>query len=138
MASISFKDFLLNQTAITGKRKADVSVVDARTRYKINAETRQRTEEIEGYAVDIIAAHGRTQTVKLPVSAQDSVTKIIDALKDNMLVTVNFGEPSTLSGKCYAMFNNGQLISGVSASATKISIVNIEADEDYADDVIDM
>ena len=138
MASITFKDFLLNQTAITGKRKSEVSVVDARTRYKINADTHQKTEEIEGYAVDIIAAHGRTQTVKLPVSSQDSVMKIISALKENMLVTANFGEPSTLTGKCYAMINNGQIISGVSASATKINIVNIEQDEVYSDDVIDM
>ena len=138
MSTITFRDFTLNQTTITGKRKSEVVVVDAHARYKIDPETRQKTTEVDGYSVDILAQHGRSQTVKLPKETEKTIGQIIDALKNNMIVSVNFGEPSTLVGRCYAMNNQGSIISGVSACASEINIVRIEADEDYADDVIDM
>ena len=138
MATISFRDFTLNQTTIIGKRKQEVIVVDARCRYKIDPETHQRTQDIEGYAVDIIAARGRTQTVKLPSAVEKTVEEIIGNLKQNKIVKVNFGEPSTLTGRVYAMLSNGIINSGVSASATAINIVSIEEDEDYTDDIVDI
>ena len=54
MPTLSLKDLGLTQTTITGKRKPDVTVTDTRTRYKIDPDTNTRTEEIEGYSVDII------------------------------------------------------------------------------------
>lgn len=139
MASPLLRDITLNQTALTGKRKPTVTVTEARTRYKIDPETNSRTEEIDGYSVDIIAVHGKLQTVKLPVDTKSTVEKIQTAIKDNQIVTADFGTPSTLRGKCYAMIRNGQLLSGISCTADTINIVKIEDElDDFADDDIDM
>jgi hypothetical protein len=139
--SITFRDFLLNMTTMTGRRSNSQMVVDARIRYKIDSVTHQRIEgEPDGYTVDIIAAHGRTQSVKLPKETKLVVEKIMDAIRDQKVVKVNFGEPSTLRGRCYALINgSGQLIQGVSATATEINILSVEDDEyDCFDDEVIM
>ena len=134
--SIRFRDFTLNQTNVTGRRNPNV-VVDAVTpRYKIDKETQQRTNEVDGVNVDIIAAHSMIQTVKLPLDAKATCDKIAEALRKNQIVTVNFGTPSTLRGKCYAMLRNGQLFQGVSCTASEINIVSVEDDIDEMDDDI--
>ena len=139
MSSIALKDLALNQTAITGRRKSGVTVVETRVRRKIDPETRKITDEIDGYSVDIIAAHGKLQTVKLPTSTAEEIAKINAALSDNLIVTANFGEPSSLTGRPYAMVQNGQLLAGVSAKADVINIVSMENDVDDIDnDEIDL
>ena len=132
-SSIRFRDFVLNQTNITGKRNPKVIVDAVSVRYKIDKETQQRTQEVEGMNVDIIAAHSMVQTVKLPLSCKETCDKIAEALRSNKIVTVNFGTPSTLRGKCYAMLRSGQLFQGVSCTAEEINIVSIEDDVDETD-----
>ena len=134
MSSISLRDLGLNQTTITGRRKSNVTVVETHVRRKIDPETRKMTDEIEGYSVDIIAVHGKLQTVKLPTTTASEIEKINAAISNNMIVTANFGEPSTLTGKPYAMLQIGQILSGVSAKAETISIVSIESENDDIDD----
>lgn len=136
MASINFQDFEISQATITGKKNPVVQILGARLRYKVNPETRQRTEELEGCAVDI-AARYKLQTVKLPLATKTTVEEIITALENKKIVTANFGKTaSTLRGKCYALINGGQLIQGVSATATEINIVSI--DEPETEDFEDM
>lgn len=137
MASISFRDFELNQTTITGKRNPNVTVDAVRMRNKIDPETRQRTDEIEGTVVDIVA-RGKIQSVKLPLDTKATVEKIAEALKEHKIVTVNFGETaSTLRGRCYAMYQNNQMIQGISCTATELNIVGIEDQEvEDFDDII--
>ena len=137
MSSISFRDFTLNQTAITGKRNPKVLVTETRPRYKINPETRQRTDQLEGYTVDIIARMGKSQSVKLGLDCEKTIQEINDNLKQSKLVYVNFGTPSTLRGKCYAMISDGQILSGVSCVATDLNIADIQEQEDIQDDIVD-
>ena len=138
MATIRFRDFYLNQTTVTGKRKPEVIVDAVGLRSKIDPETRKPIpDEYDGVKCDIIAAHGMTQTVKLPLSCKETTDKISDALRKNKTVKVNFGVPnSTLRGRCYAMLRDGQLLQGVSCTAEEINIVSIEDVED--DDFIDI
>lgn len=137
MASISFRDFTLNQTNITGRRNPVVTVVETRPRYKIDPQTRQRTDILDGFNIDIIAALGKAQTVKVGLECEETIKKISEALKENnKIVSIDFGTPSTLRGKCYAMMNNGQLLSGVSATASEVNIVKVE-EQEY-DDLSDL
>jgi len=138
MANLALRDFLLNQTTVTGRRSPEVTVEDVHGRYKRDPETRQATDELDGVNVDIIAAKGKIQTVKMPLSVKETTDKIAEALADHKLVTVNFGEKaSTLKGRCYAMLQNGALLSGVSCTATEINIVKIEDIVDESFDEID-
>lgn len=139
MKHLEIRDFTLNQTAVTGKRKPEVVVDNIQRRYKIDPVTKQRTTEQEGFVVDIIALHGKVQSVKLPLDAMsEAIYENIDsAIKAGKTVCVNFGEKaSTLRGRCYAMYANGQLLSGVSCTATEINIVAIEEPEADFDDII--
>jgi len=126
MATLNFRDFTLSQHLITGSKNSTVIVDGARYRYKIDPKTNRPTEELEGFSVDIIARKGKIQTVKLPISTKTVVDKISEALREEKLVKVNFGTPSTLRGKCYAMLSNGQLLQGVSCTAEIINIMSIE------------
>ena len=139
MASIQFKDFSLNQTTITGKRKPEVLVDSVGLRSKIDKATKKPIpDEYEGTKVDIIAAHGKAQTVKLPMECKDTIDKIAEALRQEKIVKVNFGVPtSTLRGHCYSMIRDGLLIQGVSCTAEELNIVSIEDAEDD-DDYIDI
>lgn len=137
MATLDFKDFDLNQTTITGKRNPVVELDAWRERYKVDSETKQRTDVVEGYVADIVARN-RIQSVKLPVDAvnEETVKRIKSALEAHKVVKINFGTTaSTLRGRCYALLNSGQLIKGVSCTATELNIVAI--DEPEADDFDD-
>ena len=135
MGTIGFRDFELNQTTLTGRRNTYVTVDAVHDRFKRDPETRKATEELDGVNVDIVAAKGKSQTVKLPLDCKATTDKIAEALRNNKVVKVNFGEKgSTLRGKCYAMNVNGQLLSGVSCTAQEINIVAIE---DLLDDSFD-
>ena len=135
MATLDFKDFDLNQTTITGKRNPTVQADAFRERYKLDSETKQRTDTVEGYVVDIVARN-RIQSVKLPVDAVnlETVKQIKTALEAHKVVKINFGTTaSTLRGRCYALLNSGQLIKGVSCTASELNLVSI--DEPEADDL---
>ncbi len=137
MASLTFRDFDLNQTCITGKRNPNVQVDAFRPRYKMDKETQERTDELEGYVLDILARN-RVQSVKLPLEAVTEATakRIQDALSNRKIVTVNFGaNASTLRGRCYALLNSGRLLSGVSCTASELNIVSIEDAEDDLDEL---
>lgn len=140
--SLGIRDIDLNQTTLTGRRNPVVELDAFRAQYKVDKETRQRTDEQVGYVADIIARN-RIQSVKLPLNIVDetTATQITDALKSRKVVKVNFGATaSTLRGKCYAMVNNGQLFSGISCTATEFNLVSIEEPEidDFDDYAIDL
>lgn len=132
--TIGFGDFSLTQTILTGRRTTDVTVDAVHDRFKRDPETRKQTTELEGVNVDIVAAKGKIQTVKLPLACKETTDRILEALKLNQIVRVNFGEKaSTLRGRCYAMqTSTGQLLQGVSCTATEINITGIE---DVLDDL---
>ncbi len=137
MASLSFRDFDLNQTTITGRRNPTVILDTLRVRYKMDAETQQRTDVPDGYVADILVRN-RLQSVKLPLEAVSDVTfkKIDDALINHKIVKVNFGEnASTLRGRCYALMSGNRLLSGISCTATELNVVSIEDVVDELDDL---
>ena len=138
MASLSFKDFDLNQTCITGRRNPVVTLDAIRIRYKTDPVTKQKTDEVDSVVVDIIARN-RIQSVKLPLEAvpTELYEQIENALKAHKVVKANFGtNASTMRGRCYALQNNGSIISGISCTATQFNLVSIEEPEmDEYDDV---
>jgi len=135
MPTVGIRDFELNQTTLLGRRTTYATVEAVHDRFKRDPETKQATTELDGVNVDVVAVKGKIQTVKLPASCKETCDKITEALKEHKVVKVNFGEKtSTLRGKCYAMLNNGQLLSGVSCTAQEINIVAIE---DLLDDGFD-
>lgn len=135
---ITFRDFLLSQTTVVGKRNPNTVVDSVNQRYKIDKSSGTRTDEIDGYNVVINAAHGKLQTVKLPLDVAETVEKIADAIRNSKVVTINFGIPSTLRGRCYAMIRNGELLSGVSCTASEINIVSIDEMDDFDDADIEL
>lgn len=142
MASLSFKDFDLNQTCITGRRNPVVTLDAIRIRYKTDAVTKQKTDEVDSVVVDIIARN-RIQSVKLPLEAvpTELYEQIENALKAHKVVKANFGtNASTMRGRCYALQNNGSIISGISVTASQFNLVSIEEPEmdEYDDLDIDL
>lgn len=143
MPSLSFKDIELNQTTITGRRNPVVVLDSFRIRRKVDKETNQYTDEVDGYVADIVARN-RIQSVKLPLDAVDDATvnQIQQAIESHKVVKINFGaSASTLRGRCYALLNAGRILSGVSCTATELNVVSVEEpDDDFVDidlDIID-
>lgn len=136
--TLELRNINLNQTNITGRRNPVVQVIETRTRYKIDPQTRQRTDELDGFTVTILAALSRPQDVKVPIETENVIKQIDDALRDEKQVFVTFGTPSsTLRGKPYAMINSsGKLVSGISCTATEIQISRIEDNIDDFDEII--
>ena len=138
MPTLSPRDVVLSQTTAFRTKKVDLAVAKVSLRYKRDRETRKATDELDGYNVDVIAPKsGEVQTVKLPLEVAETVKQIQSAIDADMLVTVSFN--GTFKGKFYALLNDGRIKQGISATATELSIVKIEAyDDDFADDEIDM
>lgn len=137
--SLNLRDVTLNQTNVLGRRSTVAQVIDTRPRYKIDPQTRQRTDTLDGFNVTILAALSKPQDVKLPLEAESVIKQIDEAIhNEGKQVFVSFGSPtSTLRGKFYAMLNNGQLVSGLSCTASEITIAKIsEESDDYEDDFI--
>ena len=137
MATVTTRGISLSQTATLGSKRSDVVCVATATRYKRDPETRQATESIEGYAVNVLSAKGEPQTVKLPIDSAPVVNQIHDALNEDKLVRVSFEK---WVGKFWAMLdsNTGRINQGVSVNASAISVVSIEDPEedfDILDDV---
>lgn len=141
MATLNPSVIPLNQTNITGKRNPVTTLVGLRKRYKIDKVTQTRTDEVEGLTADI-SARNAVQSVKLPQDAVDEATftKITEALDAEKVVKVNFGSTaSTLRGKYYGLINkaSGQLVQGISCTASEMNLVSIEEPElDEFDDVL--
>lgn len=115
-------------------RKSDkaVDVESVRERKAIDSTTRKPTDIVEGYTLNFFGVSGGVQSVKLPLDVKPVVEQINDALQRGAIVKVNFGSPSTLQARFYAMMSDGQLIQGITASATTVEIAEIiEQDEDF-------
>lgn len=113
-------------------RKSDkaVDVESIRLRKAIDPTTRKPTDTVEGYTLNFFGVSGGVQSVKLPEEVKPVVEQINSALQRGAIVRVNFGSPSTLQAKFYAMMSDGQLIQGITASATTVEIVEIIEQED--------
>lgn len=133
MGSISLRDISLNQTAITGKRKPNVQVLNAKIRRKMDADTKQMTDEIDTCIIDILALKGQTQSVKIPATFAPKVAEIQSAIESGKIVTANFGDASTLKGKPYALLNGNRVLSGVSCTASEFNIISITDDAEEVD-----
>lgn len=115
-------------------RKSDktVDVESVRERKAIDPTTRKPTDTIEGYTLNFFGVSGGVQSLKLPLDVRPTVEQINSALQRGAIVKVNFGSPSTLQAKFYAMMSDGQLIQGITASASVVEVVEIiEQDEDF-------
>lgn len=137
MASLSLRDITLSQRSLSRTRSSSMVAVDARPRYKINPETRTRTDEIEGFNVDVLCM-GKAQTVKLPKEVEQTFAKVQEALKEGKTIWVSFN--NSLRAKPYALLNNGQLLSGISATATTLILDKAEKEDDlldFEDDIIE-
>ncbi len=133
MPSLTPSGIPLNQTNITGRRNPVVTLNGLRKRNKIDKDTQTRTDELEGFTADICARNA-IQSVKLPIDAIDEATftKITEALSADKVVKINFGATaSTLRGKFYALISKstGQLIQGISCTASEMNLVSIEEPE---------
>lgn len=107
MPSLTFKDIELNQTTITGRRNPVVVLDNFRIRRKVDKDTNQYTDEVDGYVADIVARN-RIQSVKLPLDAVDDATvkQIQQAIESHKVVKINFGaSASTLRGLLYKLNN---------------------------------
>lgn len=131
MPTISIRDLVLNQTTVMGKRNPNLVVDKVRLKHKVDPATKQRTAELDCILMDVRTARAQIQTVKIPLELQETADKVAEALKAEKVVTINFGNPnSTLRGKPYALINaQGQLMDGVSCTATELNIVSIKEPE---------
>jgi hypothetical protein len=122
--TVNTRNVSLSQTCVLGSKKPDVSVSSVGERYKIDPTTRQRTDVLDGYYVNVYSSRGEVQTVKLGVNVADKIEEIKKAVEQNKVVQVNFNK--TFKAKFYAMIIDSRLMQGISASATDIQIVSVE------------
>lgn len=133
MASVNVKRVTLSQTAIFSSKKTDLLVSQVVDRFKRDPQTRQVTEEPDGFNLTVLSpSTGEPQTVKLPLELKEEVEKVRAALLADNVVRVSFN--GTMRGKFWAMVSDGRLNQGISATATDMTVVSIEVpDEDYLD-----
>jgi DNA-binding transcriptional MocR family regulator len=134
MASLQTRGITLSQTAAFNSKKQELTATQAGIRYKRDPETRLATSEVEGYFVNVASPrNGEIQTVKLPTNVSDKISRIRTALEEDQQVLVSF--KGTFRGKFWAMLgDNGRVNTGISATATELEIVKIEA---FDDDLVD-
>lgn len=113
-------------------RKSDktVDVESVRERKAIDPTTRKSADTLDGYTLNFFGVSGGVQSVKLPLDVKPVVEQINSALQRGAIVRINFGSPSTLQAKFYAMMSDGQLIQGITALATTVEIAEIIEQED--------
>lgn len=138
MSSINLKNLPIKFRQMTYRPSDNfVEVDDVNIRYEVDKETKTKTDTIEGYNVDFISLKGQIQTCKLPntPAVKEAFDKIDNALDQNQVVKVHFGNPSTFLGKIYEMIDANRIISGISATATTVEIVAIEStiDDEFID-----
>ena len=113
-----------------------VDVESVRPRYKIDPDTKKPTDILDGYNLDFFGVKGGVQTVKLDLTVKTAFEQIKAALEKGCIVKVNFGTPSTLRARFYAMKHNDGILQGITATASTVEIVSIEEpeiDEDFGD-----
>jgi len=133
MASLNIRNLTLNQTSAFGTKKPDLAVASVVERYKRDPDTRQATTEVEGYNINVLSPRtGETQTVKLPLDVKETFEKIRESLNKEMVVKVNFN--GTFKAKFWAMITpEGRVNQGLTATATELQIVSVEALDDDLD-----
>ena len=136
MATVNSRGISLSQTATLGSKRADVVCVATAERRKRDPETRQVTDEVEGYAVNVLSAKGETQTVKLPLDSASVIQEIKVALAQDKLVRVSFEK---WAGKFWAMLDQstGRINQGISVNASAVKVVSIEDPSEEYDDMLD-
>lgn len=139
MATLNTRNIILNQTALFNSKKAELDVVSAGSTFRRDKVTNEPTDEVTGFWVNVRSPKtGEVQTVKIPTEQEENVNKIKNALQQDKLVKVSFN--GTLRAKFWAMMLDGQLKSGITASANDCEIISIEDpadefDDDFIDDV---
>ena len=104
MACRDFRTMILGQTTVMGTKKQDLPVIATAVRRKRDPETKLITDEVEGYAINLLAPNnGVVQTVKLPADVAPVIEQIKEALDAQKVVTVNLG--GTFKAKCWAMID---------------------------------
>ena len=134
MGSVNPRGITLSPTSTFGTKKQDLIVAQVGIRYKRDPETKQATEDIDGYNINVLNPRtGEVQTVKLPRETESQIDKIKKALNENQTVLVSF--KGTFKGRFWAMLgDNGRVNMGISATASELEIISIE---DYSDDFMD-
>ena len=130
MSTINLKNLPIKFRHMTYRPSDNFVEVDAvNIRYEVDKDTKTKTDEIEGYNVDFISIKGQIQTCKLPntPAVKEAFVRIEDALNQNQVVKVHFGNPSTFLGKIYEIVDGNRIISGISATATTLEIVDIDS-----------
>lgn len=119
---------LANVNTTTNKR--DMEVVETSVN-RVRQEDGTLGRDVDSYSLHCIAYRGDILKVKVPKELAEKVTKLTDALSDDVTVNVTF---TGLKLKAYAMKGNGEsgVISGVSAHADDFEFVvqNIEDEFD--------
>lgn len=119
---------LANVNTTTNKR--DMEVVETSVN-RVRQEDGTLCRDVDSYSLHCIAYRGDILKVKVPKELAEKVTKLTDALSDDVTVNVTF---TGLKLKAYAMKGNGEsgVISGVSAHADDFEFVvqNIEDEFD--------
>lgn len=113
----------------------DVEVQKISQRYK-RSEDGSKTDILEGYNIEFLANKGCSQTVKLPLTAKESVGAIEKAMIDKQaIIRVKL---LNLELHPYALRSNstGELLTGISATADGAEITSIEKPE-IDDDLVD-
>lgn len=119
---------LANVNTTTNKR--DMEVVETSVN-RVRQEDGTLGRDVDSYSLHCLAYRGDILKVKVPKELAEKVTRLTDALSDDVTVNVTF---TGLKLKAYAMKGNGEsgVISGVSAHADDFEFVvqNIEDEFD--------
>ena len=113
----------------TTTNKKDLEVVEITTN-RIRLDDGTWSKEIDSFSLHCLAYRGDILKVKVGKELADKVTKLNNALGDDVTVNVTF---TGLKLKAYAMRGNGDsgVISGVSARADDFEFVVQKIEDDF-------
>ena len=112
----------------TAPNRKDMTVTDVLINRARN-EDGSMGKDIQNYVIACAAYKGDILKVKIGIEHAEKFTKLSNALKDDATVLVTF---SGLKLRAYAMLgDNGQVISGVGASAEDFEFTVKELDDDF-------
>lgn len=115
---------LANVNTTTTKR--DMEVVETSVN-RVRLQDGTWSRDVDSYSLHCVAYKGDILKVKVPKNLADKVTKLNDALHDDVTVLVTF---TGLKLKAYAMkATDGSIISGVSATATNFDFEVQDSDD---------
>lgn len=111
---MKLKNLKLTISAVnTRSNRKDFEVVETSVN-RVRQEDGTWGKDIESYSIHCVANRGDILKVKVGKELGQKVTKLSDALMDDVTVNVTF---QNLKLKAYAMKGSGDFISGVSAKA---------------------